>query len=395
MNALEDTKSSSMARAYSCLLEEITQGRPAAMVTYLGGSPPEKTPIREDFTAFLGFTGPDRALWPAIQEAFSLGAPTYIPESEQGPVLVEPCFPAPQLIVLGGGHIAVPLAEMASKTGFIVTVVDDRPSFACPKRFPTARYALCQSFEGCLDQLNLGAHSYVVIITRGHRHDLTCLRQALGHNLAYTGMIGSRRRVGGVRNLLLSEGFDQRALDRVNAPIGLDIGAITPEEIAVSILAQIIKAKRQGASTPAAARQRRAEFDIDVIRYLAGRSKPTTEHVQPGDSKHCYALSDHPQTGNPAAIVTVIRSQGSTPRKAGAKMLVWAGGTTLGSIGGGYVEAEVTAHAHRMISVQSLTGDSPALFQACRVELNADLAADEGMVCGGVMEILIEAPFNL
>lgn len=76
-------------------------------------------------------------------------------------------------------------------------------------------------------------------------------------------------------------------------------------------------------------------------------------------------------------------------------MLVWAGGTTLGSIGGGYVEAEVTAHAHRMISVQSLTGDSPALFQACRVELNADLAADEGMVCGGVMEILIEAPFNL
>jgi xanthine dehydrogenase accessory factor len=168
----------------------------------------------------------------------------------------------PHLIIVGAGHIAQPLAQLGSLCDFHVTVLDDRPQFARPDRFPTANQVLAAPLreamrhwaqEGHLDQ-----DSCVVLVTRGHQHDVDCLVEILDAPAAYIGMIGSRRRVRAVFQLLSEEGgIPAEKFDRVHAPIGLDIGARTPAEIAVSIMAEIIKALRGGGSGASLSDERR------------------------------------------------------------------------------------------------------------------------------------------
>ena len=136
--------------------------------------------------------------------------------------------PEERLIILGGGHVSWPLALFGAECGFAVTVVDDRPSFANRERFPKARQILCESFERCFDKLHITSSDYVAVVTRGHRYDMECLRKLLsGREPAYVGMMGSKRRVAGVRELLLSEGYKKEAIDRIHMPIGLSIGALS------------------------------------------------------------------------------------------------------------------------------------------------------------------------
>ncbi len=284
-------------------------------------------------------------------------------------VLVEPFYPEPQLIVFGGGHIAVPLVSFAAQAGFKVTVIDDRPSFANTIRFPAAHRVICDSFPSSFARIELTPATFVVIITRGHRHDTLCLVEALKHETAYVGMIGSRRRVQIVRDQLLVDGYDKAKLDQVQSPIGLPIGAVTPTEIAISILAQLISFRRQARqtaqSTPApgaksAKQDTWPEFDRQVIEHLAG----------------------HP--ADDLAIVTIIETKGSVPRKTGAKMLVFADGRTLGSIGGGCSEGEVITAARSLIHSGGC--------QVVHVDMTGQVAEDDGMVCGGVMDVLVFAP---
>ena len=152
-------------------------------------------------------------------------------------VYLEQLTPKERLIILGCGHIALPLCEFAAKTGFEVTMLDDRPSFADPSRFPEANEILCDGFAEGIRKLKVTDSDYIVVITRGHRHDDVCLRALLsdGNYPAYLGMIGSKRRVRGLLNLLEEEGIDRELLTRICTPIGLSIGAATPQEIAVSI----------------------------------------------------------------------------------------------------------------------------------------------------------------
>ena len=201
----------------------------------------------------------------------------------------------------------------------------------------------------------------MVILTRGHRYDIPCLRQALGRKLAYVGLMASKTRVAAVKDLLLREGFAAIDLERLHAPIGLEIGALTPEEIAVSIVAEAIRVRRKESPTQ---ETRQAEFDRVVIEHLAER-KRTAKSVEAPKA---------PRT--PEAIVTVIRTEGSTPRRAGAKMLVFRDGRILGSIGGGYAEGQMIAHALGM--------SEP--FEVCRFGLDSE----DAMFCGGYMEVLIE-----
>lgn len=154
------------------------------------------------------------------------------------------CWQAsPAALILGGGHISQPLAEMLDITGFQVTVVDDRPDFTNAARFPKAQ-TICGCFAEVLQQLELNKYQAVIIVTRGHQHDLNCLRILIGQELKYLGMIGSLRRITGIRQLLIEEGADIGRLQLLRAPIGLDIGAQTPAEIAVSIVAEVIAALR-------------------------------------------------------------------------------------------------------------------------------------------------------
>jgi xanthine dehydrogenase accessory factor len=164
-------------------------------------------------------------------------------------VFLDPIFPASRLIILGGGHIALPLARMGKLLNYEVTVVDDRPTFANPERFPEADQIYCQDFKSAIAELDFDTNTYVIVVTRGHSHDKTCLAEVLMRpQVAYVGMIGSRRKVAAIMNDLKEEGYSVETLDQVYTPIGLDIGAQTPEEIAVSIMAEIIMINRYGYS---------------------------------------------------------------------------------------------------------------------------------------------------
>ncbi len=161
-------------------------------------------------------------------------------------VLIEPVASNPVLYLFGGGHVAGEIVPLAARVGFEVVVIDDRPDFADAARFPEAREVRLAAFEGLLEQLPVDAASFLVIVTRGHLHDKTVLEQALRTEARYVGMIGSRRKIRIIYDRLLEEGVEQARLDRVHAPIGLDIGAETPEEIAVSIAAELILVRAGG-----------------------------------------------------------------------------------------------------------------------------------------------------
>lgn len=149
-----------------------------------------------------------------------------------------------ELLVLGGGHIALPLCEMGKILGYHVTVVDDRPFFANTQRFSSADKVICNDFSKALEQLEITPATFVVIVTRGHRHDKDCLRQVIEEPAGYIGMIGSKRRVKALMNELTEEEISVELLNKVYSPIGLKISAETPQEIAVSILAEIIQVQR-------------------------------------------------------------------------------------------------------------------------------------------------------
>lgn len=156
---------------------------------------------------------------------------------------LEPFAAASPLYIFGAGHVSRPTALVAALCGFAVTVLDDRPEFASPERFPGARLRVLQSFGDCFAGLDCGPGTFVVIVTRGHAHDAGVLAQALRTSAGYVGMIGSRRKRDAIYGLLRQQGFTDADLARVHCPIGLDIGAETPEEIAVSIAAELVQAR--------------------------------------------------------------------------------------------------------------------------------------------------------
>ncbi|MCX8033338.1 MAG: XdhC/CoxI family protein [Thermoleophilia bacterium] len=186
-------------------------------------------------------------------------APAHRPLPVHGPLILErgdqqvfvlPMAPKEQLYVFGAGHCAQPLATIASMVGFSVTVIDDRPEFANPERFPSAdRVIVCPTFEQALLDLPITKDSYLVIMTRGHQHDKTVLAQALRTPACYIGMIGSKKKVAEIFNHLQTEGISAEKLEQVHAPIGLDIGSETPEEIAVSIAAELIQERARRRAT--------------------------------------------------------------------------------------------------------------------------------------------------
>lgn len=160
-------------------------------------------------------------------------------------LLMEPPTTVVQLLILGAGHIALPLATMAKIVGYEVIVVDDRPSFANAARFSTADTIICNDFERAIEGINISPQTFVVIITRGHRYDKECLQKVIHQPASYIGMIGSRKRVKALLAELEEEGVPHELLQKLYSPIGLHIGAETPEEIAVSILSELIKVQRE------------------------------------------------------------------------------------------------------------------------------------------------------
>ncbi|MEW6281844.1 MAG: XdhC/CoxI family protein [Candidatus Eremiobacterota bacterium] len=202
----------------------------------------------------LGLAALDLAL---EQQLDSTGVKSLPVGSGSLDVFVELLSAPPELVIAGAGHIARPLTRMAALCGYEVTVVDDRPIFADRRWFPEARQVLCAPFAETFRGLEVTDRTHVVLVTRGHKHDEEILRTLIGRPAAYVGMIGSRRRTAAVLDDLRRDGVDPDWLGRLHAPIGLDIGAETPEEIAVAILAELIKVRRGGKAASLVAAQRR------------------------------------------------------------------------------------------------------------------------------------------
>ena len=165
-------------------------------------------------------------------------------------VYIEPIEPSPELYIVGAGHVGFHLARLAHEVGFRVHVIDDREKFANRERFPTAVEIVAEDIPSWLARTALPSHAYAVIVTRGHTNDLAALRALAPRELRYLGLIGSRAKVARIYDALADANMASEFLTRVHAPIGLDIGAVTPQEIAVSILAELIAVKHGKPNVP-------------------------------------------------------------------------------------------------------------------------------------------------
>jgi xanthine dehydrogenase accessory factor len=214
--------------------------------------------------AATGTPGLGDALEPIIREAALAAMRAGEPGVKEyaGPagcvaeVFFDPFLPRPELIIVGAGHIAVPLAQLAASLDFEVTVIDDRASFANKERFPWASQIFVGGAEAALRGLRITPRSHLVLVTRAHSHDVEALRAVIDSEAAYIGMIGSQRRIWAVYKLLHDEGVAAEKLTRVRAPIGLDLGGMTPAEIALCIMAEIVMLRRGGTGRPLSDRLR-------------------------------------------------------------------------------------------------------------------------------------------
>jgi len=177
-------------------------------------------------------------------------------------IFIDPIAGAQRLIIVGAGHIAQPLASMGSMLGFHVTVIDDRHQFANRERFPTVNEIIVQPFREAIDAIRLDQHCFLVSVTRGHAYDEEAVTAALAQPCGFVGMIGSRRRVKTTLDRLVEAGIPRDRVENVHAPLGLDIGAETPEEIAVAIIAEIVRERRTGVR------------DVLTMGVKSGRLKP-------------------------------------------------------------------------------------------------------------------------
>jgi len=192
-------------------------------------------------------------------------------------ILLEPIFSEPTVYIFGAGHISEQVAPLAKKVHFKVVVLDDREMFANKERFPVADEVIVLEFERCFDQLNIDDSSYIVIVTRGHLYDGFVLEQAVKSNARYIGMIGSKKKIQTLYQNLIEKGIDKETLGRVHAPIGIDINSETPEEIAISIIAELIKVRGEQSRKP-------SSFPTSLSLPLAGKRSQREESRVSRDS---------------------------------------------------------------------------------------------------------------
>jgi xanthine dehydrogenase accessory factor len=183
------------------------------------------------------------------------------PSARETSLLFERLQPAPRLVVCGAGHVGASLARLAAFTGYHTTLLDDRAEFLKPERFPEAEIELLVADDwtsAVRDAVGNGRGVSVAVVTRGHNEDEQCMRSAIQANPDYLGLIGSKRRTSIVIDRLREAGIPEEQLTRIHAPIGLDIGAVSPEEVALAILAEIVATRRGGTGAPLTLRRRKS-----------------------------------------------------------------------------------------------------------------------------------------
>lgn len=342
---------------YKTLLEDLNKGEEVALITKYNL---ETKKVEKNIYNLEELEGKNLEY---VNKAKEKNLIANIKINDEESVLAEVFKRDHRLIVFGAGHVGYHLCHFASKVGFNTIVVDDRPYFANKEKFGDDIQVICNTFENAFEILDIHEEDYVVIVTRGHKHDKFCLEKILSlDELNYIGMIGSKRRVKIMKEELIEEGYSKEKIENIYSPIGLNIGAVTPEEIAISILAEIISVKRIGklaVKNEPIKVSNSCELNKDVLEALA---KSQNEKM---------------------SLVTVISTKGSTPRKAGSKMIVYDSGKIIGTIGGGCAEAKIIKDAALMAGSKNLKIET--------IDMTGEIAEEEGMVCGGKMTVLIEA----
>src|SRR5208282_1225871 len=250
------------------LRQEGRRGAVATIVNVRGSIPSFETAkmlVRDDgsIAGTIGGGCVEAEVWQAAREVMGSEKPRSMtfnlnqdPKHDTGlvcggtlDIFIEPVIPPVSLYIFGAGHISLSLYEIARRAGFDVAVVDDREAYASRERFPQAREVIAEDFDKAMARITPGESSYIVIVTRGHRDDMRVLRWAVQTQARYIGMIGSKRKTISIFRELTKEGIPEHLFARVHAPVGLDIGAITPEEIAVAITAELIAVRRHAERT--------------------------------------------------------------------------------------------------------------------------------------------------
>ena len=285
---------------YEQIVELRRQGRRGAVATIVNvrGSIPSfrtaKMLVRDDgsITGTIGGGCVEAEVWQAAREVMESEKPRTLtfdlnqdPKYDTGlvcggtlEVFVEPVLPPALLYIFGAGHVSKSLCYTATPAGFDVVVTDDRSSYVTQERFPTAREVHALEFDEAMKKFDPNESSYIVIVTRGHRDDLRILRWAVQTRARYVGMIGSKRKVIGIFNTLREEGLPAQLFERVHAPIGLDIGASTPEEIAVAITAELIAVRRRATAALPHMSWFRGERTDETANHVAETPEDSCQH---------------------------------------------------------------------------------------------------------------------
>jgi len=245
-------------------LRSLGQKCAVATIVQVNGSIPSfesaKILVRED-GSFMGTVGGgcvEAEVWNAAREvietekprhlSFSLGQDAAYDEGlicgGQLNIFVEPVIPQPRAFIFGGGHVSKGISKIATLAGFSTSIIDNREAFANKERFPEAEATYAEEYEDVFPKLPVNSSSYIIIVTRGHRDDMRVLRWAVNTPAKYIAMIGSKRKTISVVHELEKEGISREAFDKVFAPMGLEIGAEMPEEIAISVVAEMIAVRR-------------------------------------------------------------------------------------------------------------------------------------------------------
>ena len=249
-----------------------------------------------------------------------------------------------RLVVCGAGHVAISVIRLGMALGFEVTVIEDRAEFAERAQAAGAQHVLCSPFTEALDGIDGDDSTAFVVMTREHAHDVECLRRILGKTYAYAGMMGSRSRAEQIRKQMAGEGFDAGKVQELHMPIGLSIGSRTPEEIAVSVAAELISV--MNAAEPGEV------FPSGMAEELAARPR--------------------------GVLAMIVEKNGEAPRDPGTKMLVREDGSFLGTVGGGYAEAGILKTAGQMIR------------EHCGESRLVRISMEKGaMYCGGEIAVFL------
>ena len=274
------------------------KGAVATIVSVRGSIPSFKSAkmlVRDDGTiaGTIGGGCVEAEVWQAAREVMASEKPRTLsfdlnqdPKYDTGlvcggtlEIFIEPVLPTPVLYIFGAGHVGHELSKAAARAGFDVTITDDRETYANRERFPEATEVIARDFDQALAGMTPNESAYIVIVTRGHRDDMRVLRWAVQTRARYIGMVGSKRKAITVFRELVREGLKPELFERVHSPVGLDIGAITPEEIAIAIVAELIGIRRNV--------ERALPHMSWFHKYKAGAMEPTVVESASEDNTSC------------------------------------------------------------------------------------------------------------